>query len=151
MVSCCIIWFNFTHFTNSSSMFKNSILFFVFLLVGYSSHAQFTPAKKMTQPVTDSVAAAMCTCIMNNKDSLTTLNNLYMALDGCLKTCSASSIDALLKEDGFVQTDSRKERAAAIRAIGIKLGQKVSRECPGFKEIVTSLTIKENKPELHLP
>jgi hypothetical protein len=132
-------------------MSKNSILILVFLLAGYSSHAQFTPAKKMAQPVTDSVAAAMCTCIMNNKDSLTTLNNLYVALDGCLKTCSASSIDAILKEDGFLQTDNRKERAAAIRAIGIKLGQKVSRECPGFKEIVNSLTIKENKPELHQP
>lgn len=132
-------------------MSKNGILILVFLLTGYFSPAQFTPAKKVQQPVTDSVAAAMCSCIMNNKDSLTTQNNLYAALDGCLKTCSVSSIDALLKEDGFVQTDNRKERAAAIRAIGIKLGQKVSRECPGFKEIVNSLTIKENKPELHQP
>lgn len=132
-------------------MSKNSIFILLFIIAGFSSRAQFTPAKKIVQPVTDSVAAAMCTCIMSNKDSLTTLNNLYAAMDACLKTCSASSIDALLKEDGFVQTDNRKERASAIRNIGIKLGQKVSRECPGFKAILKSLTIKENKPELHLP
>ena len=119
------------------------------MLAFVTVQAQFTPAKKSLHPVTDSVATAMCSCVMNNKDSITSITLFYAALDACLKSNSAPRIDALLKEDGFVDTDDRKSRADAIRSVGRKLGQLVNRDCPGFKELLNTLTAKENKPELH--
>jgi len=132
-------------------MQKNSIFLIAFFFVWITANAQFTPVKNELHPITDSVAGAMCNCIITNKDSITTLYKFYAALDACLKNCSASRIDALLKEDGFIQTDDRKARAISIHNIGTKLGKKVANECSGFKEILNTLIAKENKPELHFP
>ncbi|MGF2414125.1 hypothetical protein [Ferruginibacter sp.] len=126
-------------------MQKNSLFIIVLLIIPFAVSAQFTLPKTKPHPVTDSVATAMCGCIMSNKDSLVTLNSFYAVLDICLKKNSANSIQDLLKEDGFTQTDDRKTRAEAIRAIGRKLGKKVADECGGLKEIIANLTAKENK------
>jgi hypothetical protein len=126
-------------------MQKQYIIIFTLLMATLGVTAQFTPAKTKPKPVTDSVAAAMCRCIMSNKDSLVSLNNLYAILDNCMKENSANSIERLLNEDGFIQTDDRKARANAIRAVGSKLGKKVAGECAGLKEIIADLTAKENK------
>ncbi len=129
---------------------QKSILVLFFIMATLSSTAQLMPAKKsLGHAITDSVAAAVCSCVMNSKDSLTTLHLFYAALDDCLKTNSGPRIDALLQEDGYVNSGDRKSRAEAIRAVGRKLGQQVARECAGFKELLDSVTAKENKPELH--
>jgi hypothetical protein len=132
-------------------MMQKNILGVIFLLmISFSSDAQLTPAKKtIPHPVTDSVANAMCSCMMTNVDTLVTLNSFYAALDHCLKINSSPRIDALLKEDGYTEKDDRKSRADAIRNVGRKLGKQVTAECPGFKELLNSLIAKENKPALH--
>lgn len=126
-------------------MRKQCVIILGLLITAFSATAQFTPAKAKAKPVTDSVAAAMCSCIMSNTDSLVSLNNLYAILDNCMKENSADNIQRLLSEDGFIQTDDRKARADAVRTVGRKLGQKVSAECSGLKEIIAGLTAKENK------
>jgi hypothetical protein len=126
-------------------MQKNSLIIILLFIIPFAASAQYTLPKTKTHRVTDSVATVMCGCIMSNKDSLVTLNSFYAALDDCLKKNSASKIQELLKEDGFIQTDDRKTRAEAIRAIGRKLGKKVADECAGLKEIIANLTAKENK------
>jgi hypothetical protein len=128
-------------------MHKQYIFILAFLITTFTAAAQFTPAKAKAKPkpVTDSVATAMCSCIMRNKESLVTLNNLYAILDNCMKENSSGNIERLLNEDGFIQTDDRKARAEAIRAVGKKLGQKVAAECSGLKEIIAGLTANENK------
>jgi hypothetical protein len=131
-------------------MQKNIFGLIFFMMIGFSSIAQFTPAKKVvSRPVTDSVANAVCGCMMTHIDTLVTLNSFYAALDHCLKSNSAPKIDALLKEDGYIEKDDRKSRAEAIRNVGRKLGKQVTGECPGFNELLNSLIAKENKPELH--
>ena len=130
-------------------MKKITVVILSLVMTGFSSSAQVTLAKKPAHPVTDSVAVVMCTCIMSNKDSLTALILFYAVIDSCIKQNSAPRMDKLLKEDGFVQTDDRKARAAAVRVVGRKLGQKVAKECTGFKELLDNLKAKENKPELH--
>lgn len=126
-------------------MRKQYFIILILLITAFSATAQFTPKKAKLTPVTDSIATAMCSCIMSNKDSLVTLNNLYAILDNCMKENSSGRIQALLNEDGFIQTDDRKARADAIRAVGKKLGQRVATECSGLKEIIAGLTAKENK------
>jgi hypothetical protein len=128
-------------------MRKQYIIIISLLITAFSAAAQFTPAKTKVKakPVTDSAGAAMCGCIMSNKDSLVSLNNLYAILDNCMKENSAGRIEQLLNEYGFIQTDDRKARANAIRAVGNKLGKKVADECPGLKEIIANLTANENK------
>ena len=130
-------------------MQKIIVIIIFIVMAAFSANAQVTAAKKPLHSVTDTVAAAMCSCIMINKDSLTTLNLFYAALDSCLKNNSVPKMEELLKEAGFVQTDDRKERAAAIRVVGRKIGQKVANECSGFKAILNNLMTKEIKPELH--
>lgn len=128
-------------------MRKQHFIILTLLITAFNATAQFTPAKAKVKakPVTDSIAAAMCGCIMNNEDSLVTLINLFTTLDNCQKEISSGKIQELLDEDGFIQTDDRKVRADATRAVGRKLGQKVAAECNGLKEIITRLTAKENK------
>jgi len=130
-------------------MQKNLLLICILFCTGFSVNAQYTPAKAKPHPIADSVATEMCSCIMNMKDSLTTLDLFYAAVNDCLKKHSAPVMDALLKEDGFIQTDDRKTRADAIRTIGLKIGQKVATNCSGFKAMLDNLTAKENKKALH--
>lgn len=126
-------------------MQKQYDIILILLITASSATAQFTPTKVKSKPITDSVAAAMCSCIMNNKDSLVTLTNLYAILNNCMKENSSGKIQELLNEDGFIQTDDRKARAEAVRAVGRKLGKKVADECSGLKTLIANLTAKENK------
>ena len=130
-------------------MQKSAVIICGLFFIGLSAQAQYTPVKPKPHPVADSVANEMCNCIMSNKDSITTLNLFYTAINDCLKKNSVPVMDRLLKEDGFVQKDDRRARAEAIRLIGIKLGRKVAAECNGFKTLLDSLTEKENKKQLH--
>ena len=130
-------------------MQKSVVIICILFCIGSAVNAQYTPAKVKPHPLADSVATEMCNCIMSMKDSLTTLDLFYAAVNDCLKKNSAPVMDALLKEDGFVQTDDRKTRADAIRMIGIKIGQKVSNNCSGFKALLDNLTAKENNKALH--
>ena len=130
-------------------MQKTVVIICVLFLIGFSVQAQYTPAKPKPHPLADSVANAMCSCIMSNKDSITTLNAFYAAINECLKKSSVPVMDELLKEDGFIQKDDRKARADAIRMIGVKLGRKVADECSGFKALLDSITERENKKALH--
>ena len=130
-------------------MLKNTAIICILFFTGLQAKAQYTPVKAKPHPVADSVATEMCSCIMSNKDSITTLNLFYAAINDCLKKNSVPVMDRLLKEDGFVQKDDRKARAEAIRLIGIKLGRKVANECNGFKTLLHNLTEKENKKQLH--
>lgn len=126
-------------------MLKNYLIIIVILMFPFTSIAQLTKPKTKLYPVTDSVAAAMCTCIMGNKDSLITLNNLFEEINNCMIKNSSDKINELLMEDGYIQTDDRKARAEAVRTVGRKLGQKVAAECSGLKAIIANLTVKENK------
>jgi hypothetical protein len=120
--------------------------FFIFLLAAAANctaAAQVTKAVKQ-QPVADSVAAAMCSCISIQKDSVINRQQLFAILQQCLQKYSVPRMDALLAEDGYVQSDDRKSRAAAIRAVGQKLGQKVSAECVVVKTLVK--TFAEDAP-----
>jgi|GEM_PF-5951309 len=129
-------------------MQKNRLLIIIFLIIPFSIRAQVTTPKVKPHPVTDSVAVAMCGCIMNTTDSLATLNSFYTVLDSCLKRNSSTRIQELLKEDGFIQNDDRKTRAEAIRTVGRKLGKKVADECSGLKDIINNLTDKDNNKKL---
>jgi hypothetical protein len=130
-------------------MLKSAVIICGLFFVGLSVQAQYTPAKPKPHPVADSVANEMCSCIMSNKDSITTLNAFYTAINDCLKKNSLPVMDELLKEDGFIQKDDRKARADAIRMIGVKLGRKVAEECSGFKAMKDSITEKENNKAFH--
>lgn len=116
----------------------------------HSSKAQMTKAAK-PQPVTDSVARLMCSCISAYKDSIGTRQQLFSVLQNCLQEYSIPNMDALLAEDGFVQTDDRKTRAAAIRAVGQKLGARVLSGCEGVKALIKTFNDESPKKELHQP
>lgn len=129
--------------------FNKQLLLFLFLsVVNYSVSAQLTKAVK-PKPVTDSVARAMCSCIAAYKDSISTRQQLFTVLQNCLSTHSVPRMDALLAEDGYVQTDDRRTRAAAVRTVGQKLGQKVSAECADVKALIKIFTDEAPKKELH--
>jgi len=130
-------------------MRKSVVIICGLFFIALSVQAQYTPVKPKPHPLADSVANEMCSCIMSNKDSITTLNAFYAAINDCLKKSSVPVMDQLLKEDGFIQKDDRKARADAIRMIGIKLGRKVADECSGFKAMLDNITEKENKKALH--
>ena len=130
-------------------MLKNITLFFICYIFSVAANAQPPVIKVKPHPVEDSIANVICECIMSRKDTITSLYLFYAAVNDCLKRSTAPKIDALLKEDGFVQKDDRKERADAIRMLGLKIGQKVAAECNGFKTMVDELTEKENKKTLH--
>ena len=129
-------------------MQKNTILILTLCCLGFMAKAQTTVIKAKSRPVTDSVIIDMCSCIMSKKDTLTTVNLFYAAIDDCIKNAATPKMDSLLKEDGFIQTDSRKARADAVRIVGRKLGQRVANECSGFKAILFDLTENENKKAL---
>jgi hypothetical protein len=120
-----------------------------FSLMTGAVHAQTATPKPKPQPVTDSAAADMCGCIQYYKDSINTRQQLFTVLQDCVQLHTVARIDALLAEDGFVQTDDRKTRADAIRAIGKKLGQRVFADCAGIKELMIKFTNDAPKKELH--
>ena len=130
-------------------MQKNVVMICILCGISFFVNAQPPTLKVKPHPLADSVANEMCSCIMSMKDSLTTLDLFYAAVNDCLKKNSAPKMDALLKEDGFVQTDDRKTRADAIRMMGLKIGQRVTNNCSGFKTMLDNLTAKENKKSLH--
>ncbi len=129
---------------------RQILLIAVFITTVFSSNAQMTKASKQ-QPVTDSVARLMCGCIGQYKDSIGTRQQLFNVLQSCLQQYSVPSMDALLAEDGFVQTDDRKTRAAAIRAIGQKLGARVLAGCDGVKALINTFNDEAPKKEMHQP
>lgn len=128
--------------------YKQLFMFLILFTVTNMVFAQVTKAVK-PKPVTDSVAAVMCSCIAAYKDSIGTRQQLFTVLQNCLSTYSVPRMDALLAEDGYVQTDDRKTRAAAVRAVGQKLGQKVSAECADVKALIKTFTDEAPKKELH--
>ncbi len=130
--------------------FYKPALFILFLAtVSCTVFSQTNKAIEKLQPVTDSVTAAMCNCISVNKDSIATQQQLFTQLQNCLQKYSVPKIEALLKEDGFVQEDDRKTRALATRAIGQKLGKLVVTKCAVVKELMTVFANETPKPELH--
>jgi hypothetical protein len=120
---------------------------FFLLILTAAAKAQTINAKP--QPVTDSAAKAMCGCLQFYKDSINTKEGLFTVLQTCVQKNTAERIDALLAENDFVQTDDRKTRADAIRAVGKKIGQRVFAECPGIKELLVKYTSDTPKKELH--
>lgn len=128
---------------------KQFIIILFFSAINYSAFSQLTKATVKPEPVTDSVAAAICSCIAAYKDSITTRQQLFTVLQSCLQKYSMPRMDMLLAENGFVQSDDRKTRAAAIRAVGQKLGQKVSAECADVKALIKTFADEAPKKELH--
>ncbi|MGC4102241.1 hypothetical protein [Ferruginibacter sp.] len=132
-------------------MYKYFVLLILLHTIYGNATAQLTKAKTpaVRKPVTDSVTVKTCDCLMADQQSITSMELLFNKMDSCLKRVSGPRIDALLKEDGFVQQDDRKSRATAIRAVGQKIGQRVFAECTGFKTILNDLKSKSEKPQLH--
>jgi len=150
MIRYKIICPNFSPHHFECILMQKSVVMICFLCgISFFVNAQPPTIKVKPHPIADSVANEMCGCIMSMKDSLTTLDLFYGAVNDCLKKNSAPKMDALLKEDGFVQTDDRKTRADAIRMMGLKLGQKVANNCNGFTTIRDNLIAKESKKSLH--
>jgi hypothetical protein len=130
-------------------LFKHCTIIIFLCAVNFTSLAQIVKPVVKPAPVTDSVAKQMCTCISFYKDSITTRQQLFTVLQNCLQQHALPVMDALLAEDGFVQTDDRKTRAAAMRAIGQKMGAKVLAECPGIKQLIDAMNNEAPKKELH--
>lgn len=127
-------------------LLKRGAIFFLFLVPAVFAKAQ-TVTKQ--QPVTDSVAKAMCGCITAYKDSITTRQQLFAVLQTCLQKHAAAQMDLLLNEDGFVQTDDRKTRADAMREVGRKIGIKVVASCDDVKALVKKFNEDSPQKELH--
>ncbi len=130
-------------------LFKNIAVIIFLCAISFRLTAQTTKPVAKPQPVTDSVAKQMCGCISLYKDSITTRQQLFAVLQNCLQQYSLPVMDKLLAEDGFVQTDDRKTRAAAIRAVGQKIGVKVQAECAGVKQLIDAMNNEAPKKELH--
>lgn len=127
-------------------LLKRGSVFFLFLMLTVVANAQTTIKQ---QPVTDSVAKAMCGCITAYKDSITTRQQLFAVLQSCLQKNAAAKMDLLLNEDGFVQTDDRKTRADAMREVGRKIGIKVVASCDDVKALVKKFNEDTPPKELH--
>lgn len=128
---------------------KQFILILFLSAVHYTLPAQTVKTGLKPKPVTDSVAAAMCNCINTYKDSIGAKQQLFTVLQNCLQKYSVPKMDALLAEDGYMQTDDRKTRAAAVRGVGQKLGQKVAAECAEVNALIKIFADEGPKKQLH--
>lgn len=149
---CKIIYSNFSpiQLLEFMSIKKNAVIIFALCFVYFSANAQLTKAQGKPHLITDSVVTEMCSCMMSNKEDISTLNQFYASIDSCIKQNATPKMNSLLKEDGFVQKDDRKTRADAIRIVGRKIGQRLVNECGGFKILRDGLIEKENnKKALH--
>lgn len=121
------------------------------MFVTVSLQAQTSKPVVKKTPVTDTAVQLICGCLTARKDSINNQQQLFTALRECLQQQAGTRMDIILKENGFVQTDDRKTRAAAIREAGRKIGARVAAECETSKQLLKLYGTEAPKKELHQP
>ncbi|MFN8251661.1 MAG: hypothetical protein U0V75_07230 [Ferruginibacter sp.] len=132
-------------------VFQKKVLFAAAVLVGFSTQAQTTKAIIKRTPVTDSVVKFICGCLTQRKDSINSQQQLFASLSECLQEGAGARMDTVLSENGFIQSDDRKTRAAALREAGRRIGARVAAECETSKELLKLYGTEAPKKELHQP